>query len=486
MIMNTRYKYFNIIRWGLCGLLLFTACSKVNEQEPYVNIDPSQVFNSPARIEKAALGMYDALQNAEFLGGRALIYVDQRGNDVTVSSFFGQIPTFNMLSNNVTALNAWTGAYRSIFEANYFMKNLQMNEGVIGNEAAKVYYAEARFIRALVYYYVVNIWAQTYVFTPDASHAGIPLVLDAALNGADALNPANKISRSTVRQVYVQMLADLTEASANLPEDWDDAYYNHARATKAAADGLMARIYLTMGDYPNANAKADAVLASPRGFDLEEDPIDYFTSENYTTTVEGIFAVAMNNSDNPNTNNAIGQHYSPRGRGDISVSAAYRNLPNFGLTDKRRISPMLRSTGTAPNLTYWTGKYYDNTFDSWVPILRLAEIKLIKAEALARQNAGVDANALAQLMDIRERSNASVIVPPVTQAELIELILNERRMELAFEGFGEIDFLRTKRNIPARPPLQTEQDWNSQLVIWPIPFQETLQNENLAQNPGYN
>ncbi|WP_158618081.1 RagB/SusD family nutrient uptake outer membrane protein [Chitinophaga lutea] len=476
-----------ILRYISClaaSLLLMTACSKVDEQEPFVNIDPAQIFNSPQRIESAAIGMYNALQNAEFLGGRVLIYVDQRGNDVNVSTFFGNVPTFNMISNNAIAQNAWTGGYRTIFETNYFMKKLKENESVIGADAANVYYGEAKFIRALCYYYLVNLYAQTYVFTADASHPGVPLVLDAVTNGAEALSAANKIPRATVKQVYDQMLADLTDASAALPVTWNDDYFNHARATKAAADALMARIYLVMGQWANANAKADAVIGSARGFALTADLRDYFNKDNYATNKEGIFSVATNSSDNPNTNNAIGQHYSPLGRGDISVSAAYRNLANFSATDERR-TQLLRTTGTT-TLTYWTGKYYTTTFDSWVPVLRLGEIKLIKAEALARLSPAVaDPAALATLLEIRTRSNAGALVPPATQAALVDLILTERRIELAFEGHGMIDFLRTKRNIPARPPTQAEIAWNAQLVIFPIPFVDTQQNPQLIQNPGY-
>lgn len=474
-----------IIKYISCmfgGLLLLTACSKVDEQEPFVNIDPAQVFNTPSRIENAAIGMYNALQNAEFLGGRVLIYIDQRGNDVNVSSFFGNIPTFNMLSNNAIAQNAWTGGYRTIFEANYFMKKLQENESVIGADAAKVYYAEAKFVRALSYYYLVNLYAQTYVFSADASHAGVPLILDAVTNGQEALNAANKVPRNTVKQVYDQMLADLTDASAGLPVTWDDPYFDHARATKAAADALMARIYLVMGQWGNANAKADAVLASARDFELEPDLMDYFTKDNYPSNSEGIFSVAMNTSDNPNTNNAIGQHYSPRGRGDIQISAAYRNLPDFAATDERK-ADMIVTTGTS---SFWTRKYYLTTFDSWVPVLRLGEVILIKAEALARQSPTPSVEAIALLKQIRDRSNAGVLAPPLTQAALVGQILNERRIELAFEGHGMIDFLRTKRDIPARAPTQPNAvAWNAEMVIFPIPLIDTQQNPQLQQNPGY-
>lgn len=471
-----------VLALGLSAMLMLGACSKVNEQVPYENINPEDVFNSPARIEKAAIGMYDALQNAEFLGGRALIYIDQRGNDANVASYFGQIPTFNMLSNNATALLAWTGAYRTIFEANYFMGNLQKNESVIGADAAAVYYAEAKFCRAVTYYYLVNIFAQTYVFTADASHPGVPLMTTAPMTGGEAFDPKWKMPRATVKQVYDQIIKDLTEAAVDLPDDWGSGYATHTRATKGAANGLLSRVYLTAGNWPQANTAADKVIASPADYDLDSDPYTSFNRPTYNTSSEIIFNIAMNNSDNPNTNNAIGQHYSPSGRGDITVNPDYLTLPNFGPSDKRKNDTMIVGVGSAN----YTGKYAETPFDSWVPILRYAEVLLNKAEALARIDAGVSQEALDIINEIRERSNATALALPATKQALIDLILNERRIELAFEGFGMIDFVRTKRNIPARGANQPEQDWNDNLTPWPIPFQETQQNTNLAQNPGYN
>jgi hypothetical protein len=410
-----------------------------------------------------------------------LIYADQRGNDVNVAAFFGNTGSFNLLSGDAVPLNCWTGGYRTIYEANLFIKKLQQNEAVVGTPAATQYYGEAKFIRALCYFYLVNLWAQPYNFTADGSHPGVPLIIDAAEDGSQALSAVNKVKRNTVKEVYDQMIKDLTEASAALKPTYGDAYFNRARATKAAADGLLARVYLYKGDWINANASADAVIASPLAFKLATEPIDNWTFAAMNTTVERIFSVAMNSADNPNTNNAIGQHYSPLGRGDISINTTgYYAIPNFAATDKRRVSPMIRTSGA---LSY-TGKYYLNPREQWVPVLRLAEIKLIKAEAMARLDPLVSAGALTQLLDIRTARGASVIVPPVTQAALITLILDERRMELAFEGFGEMDFLRTGRPIPARPQ-HLAQTPGTDYVVFPIPLIETQRNDQLSQNHGY-
>lgn len=189
----------------------------------------------------------------------------------------------------------------------------------------------------------------------------------------------------------------------------------------------------------------------------------------------------MNSGDNPNTNNAIGQHYGATGRGDITISSAYLTLPDFDTATDLRAKPLFSKVGT----TFYTKKFFGtSTVDAWVPIFRLAEIILIKAEALARLNAAVaDPEAIVLLNTIRSRAGAASLAP-LTQTALIDNILTERRIELAFEGQGEFDFLRTKRSVPARGTTAA-QEWNSKYVIFPLPFQEVQRNPNMEQNDGY-
>ncbi|MGF6850187.1 hypothetical protein QFZ51_005422 [Chitinophaga sp. W3I9] len=72
---------------AIASSMLFS-CSKVNDQIPFSKLTPEEAFSTPERIEKSAIGMYDALQNGEFLGGRVLIYSDVRSVDVNISSLF--------------------------------------------------------------------------------------------------------------------------------------------------------------------------------------------------------------------------------------------------------------------------------------------------------------------------------------------------------------------------------------------------------------
>ncbi|WP_448702644.1 RagB/SusD family nutrient uptake outer membrane protein [Mucilaginibacter sp. AW1-3] len=451
-----------------------SSCRKQLFQDPVNSLSPSSAFASADRAEKASVGMYDQLQNLNFFGGRVLIYVDCRGIDMNPPSYFAPLPTFvNETASETYTGQAWAGAYRTIGEANLFLANVA---GASGVPAAKIdqYTGEAKFIRSLCYFYLVNMWAQPYNFTAGATHPGVPLVLTSSSSPFD---PSNAVPRATVAAVYNQMEADLLDAEAKLPLNYGDpAFSNVARATKGAARGLLARLYLYKGDYAKANTYADKIIntAAPDNYVLNNDPLTAFRT---FTTRESIFSVAMNGADNPNTNNALGQHYNPTKRGDIQLSSDFIGL--MDITKDLRYKNLVLPSGTA----YYSNKYL-NTND-WVPVLRYAEILLIKAEALANLNATAVADPVATSLvnEVRARSQASAIAP-VTKADQIAAILTERRIELAFEGQAEFDFLRTGRGIPAHGAA-TAQAYGSNYVVLAIPKYDTDKNPNLVQNPGY-
>lgn len=462
------------------GGSLFTACKKSDLFKAPENAIPADAaYSTPDRIEKASVGMYDALQNLNYFGGRVLIYADIRGLDAIPNTFFGQMGFYSTTnSSDATVGTAWQGAYRTIYQANLFLKGFTPKASTVPQAKADQYTGEAKFIRALCNFYLVNLWAQSYNFTADASHPGVPLVLKIE---DDPFSTANNLPRATVKQVYDQIEADLLEAQAKLPDNPGDAFTKVARATKGAAAALLSRLYLYKGDWTKANQFADQVIASAAGYGLNaNNPIAAFRAP--YTSKESIFSVAMNGSDNPNTNNALGQHYSPRGRGDISISLDYLKLMDTTVDLRYRAKSGDSLVERTSSGAYWTRKYSGLTTD-FVPVLRYAEILLIKAEALARLSATVDATAVGLVNQIRSRSNASVIAP-ATQQDLIDAIIKERRIELSFEGQGSLEFQRNKMDIPAHSTVPV-QAWGSNYRVLPIPKYDTDKNPNLKQNNGY-
>jgi len=480
------FQRTNLMRASALSTVLLmgaTGCNVLN-QDPATAVTPDYAFANADRIASASYGMYDALQNAEFLGGRALIYGDARSDDTNASSYFSTITNpAATLPNDAYATNAWTGGYRTIFGVNYFLQQLALNTGKTTPALETQYTAEGKYIRALVYFNLVNLFAQPYNFTADASHAGVPIQLMAA-NSVQAFEPSQNLPRSTVKQVYDQIEKYLLEALPGLPDNYATAFDRTGRATKDAARTLLSRMYLYKADYTNAAKYSGDVITGARHA-LNSSPAIPFTSTSYQTT-ESIFSVAMNTSDNPNTNNSLGQHYGSGFRRDITVTPYARiDSTRFRSKDLRR-TQLLTSGSTYPaaNVLVFTTKYSNGSAD-YVPIHRYSEVLLNRAEALAQLDAAISADAITLLNTVRRRSLPNIpAYPSFTAASfankqaLIDAILFERRIELAFEGHRYYDVLRYKGN-PGRV------SYGDNRVVLPIPLVDIQQNPNLVQNPGY-
>lgn len=475
--MRLIHKYIGLV---CASILFFTSCeSDVLDNNPYYMGDSAdQIFSDPVKIAAASVGLYDALQNSEFLGGRAQIYVDARGIDLNPPTYFGNLSTFQPTSSDATIEDAWQGAYRTIYECNLFLKGIEGAKAasVITESEYKTYSAEAKFIRGVVYFYTLNFWGQMYA--KESENLGVPLVLQ-AFDGGSAFTEAIKITRSTIDDCYKQIISDFEYAEQNLSDTRDDVYEGRATATSSAAQAMLCRTYLYMKD----NAKAIAYANKLDGkYSLESTTITNLT--NPAASSEVIFFIAMNISDNPNTNNALGQHYGKDARADITVNSDYLNL--FSNTDKRKTDVVVQKGGN-----WYCNKYQNGTKD-WAPIIRYAEILLNKAEALVKSSNTVDAGAVSLLNQVHGRSDSGVTYSTSDFANaqaLLDEILKERRRELAFEGHGSFDLFRNGKGIPAgrgsasAPALEYPNNY----FALPIPNSdiEKAGANVLKQNKGY-
>ena len=484
-----------IIYLFAASALVAASCNKVVDTVPVQVLTTDLAFSTAARIESSTLAGYDGLQSAEFLSGRALIYVDLMGEDVVDKNlFFGDLSRADMLSNNGTPQAVWNAGYNSIARANRAIAGITANSGLLTAAKAASLIAEAKFIRAISHFYLVNFFGQPYGFTADASHPGVPLITDSYTTN----DPAANKPRSTVKQVYDQVIADLTEGIANLPATQSNVYNTKVRATKAAAAALLARVNLYKGDYANARTLSGAIIAGTYGaFALNAAPDGAFGPGRYQTA-ETIWSIPNNVNDNPNTNNALPQHYMEGGRNDLAVSPTFTNIatnPYFAADDRRR-NMILPGVSAANSKFRFTQKFPDiATRSDWAPILRYAEVLLTNAEAAARLGSGVDAGAVTTLNLVRNRARVSA--PAYTtasfasQTELIDAILGERRIELAFEGHRAWDLFRVKRNATGRLLGSTldpipNLNYGSNKAIFPIPQVEIDKSAKvLVQSLGY-
>jgi hypothetical protein len=484
-----------LINITLAAMIFLAACKKqtVDNIQPIDRITTSLAFSTADRAEAAVVGTYDGLQSAEFLSGRALIYVDLLADDVIdKNSFFGDFARYNMLANNGIPANMWNAAYNAIARANRAIAGIQANPSILTPTKASQLIAECKFVRAVAHFYLVNFYAQGYNFTAGATHMGVPIVTVSYTSN----DPAGNLPRSTVAEVYTQIIKDFSEALTDLPTSYATASVTKARATKGAAAALLSRVYLYKEDWTNAKTIAGRVIAGDFGtFSLNASPSGVFGTGKYTTA-ETIFSIPNSVNDNPNTNNALPQHYYETGRGDLTVSQLFRNTatnPYFATDDLRR-SLILANTLAANAGNFYTAKYPDvATRADWAPIIRYAEVLLNYSEASARLAAAVDADAITKMNLVRDRARVSTLQYTVasfaTKQDLINAILGERRIELAFEGHRYFDLKRTKQSFTRIDSDRTTVipvTYGSDKFILPIPQTEVDNSHGtLSQNSGY-
>lgn len=482
----------------LAAAILLASCQKdVTEIVPPDRLSSNLAFSTAQKAESSVMGAYNALQSADYLSGRALVYIDLLGNDIyDRTNFFGDLPRFNLLSNAGFAGGLWNAGYISIATANRAIAGLAANPGVVTAAKEKELTAECLFIRAVSSFYLVNFFAQPYNFTAGATHLGIPIVTENFTSN----DPAANKPRSTVAQVYTAIISDLTAALADLPAVYGTAasYASKTRATKAAAAALLARVHLYKGDYANAKSVSLNIINGQYGtFALNASPAGAFGPANYQTA-ESIWSIPNNTTDNPNTNNALPQHYFPGGRGDLAISTNFRDIatnPYFAIDDRRR-NLIISGTTSATASSFFTNKYPDiATRSDWAPILRYAEVLLTYAEASAQVATGIDADAVAKLNLVRDRARVGApqytIASFATKADLINAILGERRIELAFEGHRFWDIMRVKGTVTNKfdgdgITVLPAQAFGANKSILPIPQAEVDKSIGiLVQNPGY-
>jgi hypothetical protein len=304
----------------------------------------------------------------------------------------------------------------------------------------------------------------------------VPLVL-VAYDGGTAFTEAINVPRSPIDACYEQIISDL-KAAEILPETRTDTYRGRATATRGAARAMLSRVYLYTNQHANAIQYANLVIGK-----YELAPNIYANFGTPAASPEVIFHVAHNASDNPNTNNALGQHYGNASRADITANQAFVDL--FSDDDARKTETLV----FVRNL-WWCNKYRNGSRD-WAPIIRYAEVLLNKAEALVKSTNTVNADAIALLNQVRQRSEPTKVYTAndfANSAALLEEILTERRRELAFEGHASFDLFRNGKGIPAgrgsasAPAISFPDNY----FALPIPNSDIEKSKDvLVQNKGY-
>lgn len=464
---------------------------------PQTQISDKVAFDTPARVALQATNLYSFVKTGNFLGGRFQIYNDIRAdefinltsNAVTGSTVWNHTET-ETNSNDVN--NCWIYGYQAINQINVFLAGLDENASKFVaptfpsnfTTTANQYRGEARLLRALCYYSLLQLYARPYA-DGNGSKPGLPLRLLAEKSTAN-----NSLARSSVSAIYTQILADLNFAEDNLPASYGDAFTNVTRAHRNTAIALKSRVYLTMGNYDAVDKEASKIVPSAAPYVAANGGVANGLNSSIAavfappqTTSESILSFPFTANDQPGTQNQLAYYYLPAslgGNGEYSLNTATGIAANaaFASTDARRTSLIVTTSGGTFIKKYPTG----TPFTDNAPVIRYAEVMLNQAEARARLSNTVDTRALALLNAVRGRSNAAGVYTSFASAsELINAILLERRIEFVGEGLRNIDLMRTLSTIPAKG-IAPEITTTDSRYIWPIPQSELAANQAMTRN----
>jgi starch-binding outer membrane protein, SusD/RagB family len=457
-------KLFNIKSsiFVLSAMLLIVSCDKKLDVPAQNSITPDQITTA-ADVRATLFGSYALLQSPNAFGERYLFAADLIADNGQIN-FIGTFQDYRDLiaktqvTTNAIATGMWANGYTNINVVNTVLDKLDL---ITDADEKAVIEGEAKFIRGVVYYYLVNFYAQPYSAGNTTSNLGVPLMLEPVYSYDSTIH---KVSRSTVEQTYQQIVSDLSEAASLLPDQNDEG-----RANRFAAEAFLARVYMAQGKYAEAATAASEVIASPLyGLGSFDAAFNNNGSEEY------VFAVRQNNQSNAGTtNNGLPTFLAgqPVGRGDAQIPLSYFTT-NFEATDIRG-DYGYNGVSIAGQAGIYTAKWMEIYRD--IPVVRLAEMYLTRGEANLRDpGADIGADPLDDINTVRERSGASTLV-----AVTADNFIAERFRELAFEGDRVWTLKRAMMNIDGRP-------YNDPKLVLPIPQREIDVNKNLVQNPTYN
>lgn len=451
--LNMRFLKTTMLTVLAFGLLAVN-CDSLLDTEPAQSIDGSVALETEANVLTVLNGAYDGMSDDDMFGGQYQMEADLMANDNTdpeirwVGTFEEpeQIWRKQILVENGQVSATWTESYDAINRANNVLSALDVIEDQATRDQVE---AEAKFIRGIAYFYLVQFYAKPYSDGNASSNPGVPIIL----TPTTGIDESSQVSRNTVQEVYDQVLSDLTDAEAGLPDE------NGGYATSYAAAGFLSRVYLQLGQYGNARDAAHRVIDSG-AFSLVPNYVDAFN--NAENSSEDVFAIQVSEQDGAHSLNTFFAHPDFGGRGDITISPTHLAFYEAG---DERINAM-RADSSA------TEKW--NDFTANIPVIRLAELLLTRAEGISEAGPGTTgATAAGDLNAVRARVGLAPIVAPTTAD-----ILAERKLELAFEGQILHDLRRTQRDVGSFA-------YDADEVVWPIPQRETDVNPNLTQNPGY-
>ena len=471
------------------GLFYLPSCDKFLDVKPVsygiAVEDPNDtiVYKTAADVESALAGCYGDFKN-EYYQLDYFVNGDAQSDDAYAgadnpANF--QIDEFTIDATNSNVSRDWAYLYSTVGKTNSVINNvMKVTDPALSQERKSQILGEASFIRAFMYFQLVQLWGDVPLQLEDFQTFDISII--------DKLFPP----RAPMADVYKQIIADLETAINNVQPTAENKGY----VTTGAANTLLAYVYATQEphDWNKVSSYCDAVIAG--GYSLMPNYDDLWNNQHENSS-ESIFEI------NYNGGSTDGNWGTKMFRG---LDWKKFNIPSNDLVNAfdaeqdsvRKNASIIFQDVTGkwsdvqwPQTNYpFLNKYrnFNEGSDNNFIFYRLADVLLLKAEAL-NENGDIQ-GAAALVNQIRNRAKLSNTTASAQDAMRLA-IEKERRLELAFEGHRWWDLKRTGRAIEVMNSVTGEggvtlgYELTQNRLVWAIPQSELDKNSKLTQNPGY-
>lgn len=491
-------------------MISFTGCEKYLDRVPLDSINPQTFFKTEDDAVAAINGAYQPLQwpklynfqiwGTDIWAGNSIVGAGGANDGIATQD----VSNFLTTTANEAAIDLWRGPFPGILRCNVILRevpNMAISQGIKDRIIG-----EAKFLRANYYFILVRAFGD------------VPLYTEAPSTPDDSfLYPA----RTPKEKVYETIVQDLTDAIAMLPQKESYSGSDVGRASKGSAAGLLAKVYLTLGDYQKTVELCEQVTSL--GYTLLPDYSDNFNPLK-KNGAESLFEVQYYGKasdvdffgNNDNMASWVSTFTGPRNSDFVAGSYGWNQptqefVNQYESGDLRKDKTILYEGGPA-----FDGKTYKKSFSNTgfnlrkflvpksispdyntspanFPVLRYSDVLLMQAEALNELGRTPEAQASATSINnggplnrVRLRAGLGNITG-LSQSALRDAIRKERRLELAFEGHRWFDIVRYDNGQYFVPFLHSigRSNASTKHMLLPIPQKEMDANKNLVQNPGY-
>jgi len=457
---------------------IMASCKKMIEVPPPIStITNTQAFESDAQAKSAISGIYSNMINGAGINIFRGALTAYSGASADELQFYNQTfandaqfqsNTLQPTNTNISSL-FWSAAFFNIYQTNAAIEGLQNSTGVHDSVKTELL-GEAKFLRAFCNFYLVNLFGD------------IPSITTTNYRQTSLL------ARASQDNINDQIVKDLIEAQNLLARDYSVGKGERIIPNKWAAMSLLARVYLYKKDYANAEIQSSQIIDNTTLFSLVTNLNNVFSRSN---NMEAIWQLQQD----------------ARGPSQNATPEAFRLIPRtssfqpyvylttqllnaFESGDKRKIS-WIDST-TFLNVKYFFPRKYkigpgqsvtNGTISEYYVMFRLAEQFLIRAEARVKQ--GNLQGAIDDINSIRARAGLSNLPNSLTQQQIMDRVLNEKRIEFFAEwGHRWFDLKRWGKADEILAPIKGN-NWQTTDQLYPLPQAELLSDPNLVQNEGY-